>query len=67
MRFEGDTFDEGQARAGDRDGATGSFERDGAGRVGRREFLAAGGTAATLAAAGCVGGGGDGGPLTVST
>jgi spermidine/putrescine transport system substrate-binding protein len=34
--------------------------------VGRREFLAAGGTAATLAAAGCVGGG-DGGPLTVST
>ena len=67
MRFEGGTFDEKQARTGDHDGATGSLERDGAGRVGRREFLAAGGTAATLAAAGCVGGGSDGGSLTVST
>ena len=65
MRFEGGTFDERQVKAGDHDGATGSLERDGAGRVGRREFLAAGGTAATLAAAGCVGG--DGGSLTVST
>ena len=66
MRSEGGTFDERQVQAGDHDGATGSLGRGGAGRVGRREFLAAGGTAATLAAAGCVGGG-DGGSLTVST
>ena len=66
MRLEGGTFDERQVQAGDHDGATGSLGRDGAGRVGRREFLAAGGAAATLAVAGCIGGG-DGGSLTVST
>jgi spermidine/putrescine transport system substrate-binding protein len=69
MTAEGATSDEGQAttdegasgRSGD-----GGAPADRARRAGRREFLAASGTTAAFAVAGCIGGGG-GGPLTVST
>ncbi len=59
---ESGTSDERQGTTDDYDGAT-----DRTGRVGRREFLAAGSAATALAAAGCVGGGSGGDTLTVST
>jgi spermidine/putrescine transport system substrate-binding protein len=70
MTAEGATSDEGQAttdegasgRSGD-----GGAPADRARRAGRREFLAASGTTAAFAVAGCIGGGGGGGSLTVST